>query len=418
MFYSLQSHTCLQRTNLMALHWKRYATVLEKVKYNILRRYTISTSILKVIYCMVAICLILQAVLLLHRSIVRGILGNLLEEDVNGKLMVVYNAEDTLFTTVQGHFSDFQAGVGAIIYGLHHGAAAVQLNYHTNYLYKDQNYNDNYWLNYYEHDTMILREDIKPPYEQVHFSSWVSRFGRIGSFTPEVIGRSRDRTVPYPLKPYYSIEYIHEIVSRYIKPKQHVTNAVDDFIRHHWPNTTDRLVIGVHYRGTDKIDQYPYSHPPHEQYDFHIKQVIDLYSQKDQPIHVFIATDSIDFIQWAEQNWAYVNHHNITLSFLPDSPRLFNNQTSAGHGTHHSNQFTNYQKGLTAIMDCMLLARANYIIKNRSSLSDVSLWLAGSKVNYSMILGAQDPVFSTDTRIVQMCHNNQASNQQSCLTGH
>merc|ERR1711907_564840 len=43
-------------------------------------------------------------------------------------------------------------------------------------------------------------------------------------------------------------------------------------------------------------------------------------------------------------------------------------------GTHKSTKFSPYHKGLTAVVDCLLLSKAKYIIKNRSSLSDVALY--------------------------------------------
>jgi hypothetical protein len=56
---------------------------------------------------------------------------------------------------------------------------------------------------------------------------------------------------------------------------------------------------------------------------------------------------------------------------LKDAPRV-----RAGSAAIHFDRtlaISNYQKGKSAIVDCLLLAASSYLVKGRSNLSDASL---------------------------------------------
>ena len=108
------------------------------------------------------------------------------DANVRDRLMVVYSMDDTYFTKIQGAFSDYEAGVGAICYGIDNGAAAVKLVY-NNRLYVEPERGDNYWNYFWKSDTIILNPNIPQPYEEVHFNHWLARYGQLGSFTREGI---------------------------------------------------------------------------------------------------------------------------------------------------------------------------------------------------------------------------------------
>lgn len=89
-------------------------------------------------------------------------------------------------------------------------------------------------------------------------------------------------------------------------------------------------------------------------------------------------------------------------------------------GLHKTPGISNFEKGLTALQDVLLLSRCNYIIKNRSSVSDIPLiwyiyiytryqtfnkrtllyfcfvYVRNPHVNFTMIMGREDPCFSSD----------------------
>lgn len=311
------------------------------------------------------------------------------DPDVSGALMVVYSMDDTPFTAIQGAFSDFQAGVGAIFYGMDHNAAAVQL-YYNNRLYVDNEHGDNYWNYFWKSDTFILdnKYNDKKFSKTVYFDGWLARYGKLGSFTRDVIGHKRVKSIPYPMQPYRSIAEVSYVVNKYIQPHDWIVDDINSFINQHWPSNA--FIIGVHYRGTDKVDAYPYKHPSFSVFDYYVQQVNSVYNGDNKPIHIFIATDSSDFI-----DWAILLYGSDRISYIVDSPRLSGNDVEAlKSGTHKNNKFSNYQKGLSSVLDCLLLSRTNYLIKNRSGLSDVSIWFAGpDKLKFTMILGENDPVY-------------------------
>ena len=55
-----------------------------------------------------------------------------------------------------------------------------------------------------------------------------------------------------------------------------------------------------------------------------------------------------------------------------------------------------HEIGLSSVIDCLLLSRTSYLIKNRSGLSDVSIWYGWPQLKFTFIVGANDPVYSVD----------------------
>jgi hypothetical protein len=345
--------------------------------------------------------------------VIAGIIGyvifwcidvGLFDPAVHNKTMVVYSMETTPFTAVQGAFSDFEAAVGALCYGLDHQAAAVKLIY-NNPLYADPaaaeqhgagggsggitKDNSNYWTYFYESNVFVLNAAVYATNPQeVHFNGWLARYGKLGSFTREVIGSHRQASQPYPIAPYRPLSYVSDLVHTYIKPKQFIINDVHEFIHQHWPH--DSLIIGIHYRGTDKVNAYPYVSPSFAVYDYYVTEAIKkLRTSDSQAYHIYIATDSTDFLEWAKEMWGN------KISYQKDTPRMSSQDKAAREGgTHKSNEFTPYQKGYTSLIDCLLLSRTQYLIKNRSGLSDVSIWFADqSVIKWSMIIGSNDDVY-------------------------
>ncbi len=59
-------------------------------------------------------------------------------------------------------------------------------------------------------------------------------------------------------------------------------------------------------------------------------------------------------------------------------------------------------KGEAAFLDFLLLSRANYLIKNRSSLSNAEMMFNNAlSGNYTYILSEDDPVYHADPTLPQ-----------------
>jgi len=117
-------------------------------------------------------------------------------------------------------------------------------------------------------------------------------------------------------------------------------------------------VIGIHYRGTDKLlieaVRVPY------------EAVIETLTRMDSRIRFFIATDEHAFLEAMKENFGervvYLDHH----------------RSIDGTPVHHfdsGHESLGYTRGLEAILDAMILARCNGMIRTSSNLSLASTFL-------------------------------------------
>ncbi len=117
-------------------------------------------------------------------------------------------------------------------------------------------------------------------------------------------------------------------------------------------------VVGIHYRGTDKLlteaVRVPY------------EAVIDTLTRMNRRIRFFVATDEHAFLIAMRENFGQrvvcMDHHRST----------------DGTPVHHfdaSHESLGYTRGMEAIMDAILLARCNGIIRTSSNLSLASTFL-------------------------------------------
>jgi hypothetical protein len=81
--------------------------------------------------------------------------------------------------------------------------------------------------------------------------------------------------------------------------------------------------------------------------------------------HVFVATDEVQFLERMQREFG-----DRLLSY-DSSPRV-NADSQAVH-LDRTLPVSNHLKGRSAIVDCLLLAAAQYLVKGRSNLSDASL---------------------------------------------
>jgi hypothetical protein len=129
-------------------------------------------------------------------------------------------------------------------------------------------------------------------------------------------------------------------------------------------------VAGVHYRGTDAthnwtgaVTHYRTSRVPYHVYAEEIRQVLS--AAGNRASQVFVATDEIEFLEFMRQEFG------ARILCLEDAPRV----PVHGQAIHLDRTLpvSNYQKGKSAIIDCLVLAATSYLVKGRSNLSDASL---------------------------------------------
>lgn len=142
------------------------------------------------------------------------------------------------------------------------------------------------------------------------------------------------------------------LVSKYIHPKPFIQEKVDDFADKNFKN---KYVIGVHYRGTDKVLE-----APRVAYEEMAKKVKEIVHKKQTADYiVFVATDEAPFLEYMKNE----HPHNIVWW---DSVRSDNHKP-----VHKYPTVSPYKLGEDAIMDCLLLAESDTLVRTASNLS---LW--------------------------------------------
>lgn len=143
---------------------------------------------------------------------------------------------------------------------------------------------------------------------------------------------------------------VNQLIKKYVHLKPRIQKIVDDFVG---KNFSADYVIGVHYRGTDKVAEAPRA--SYEIMTAYINQIIS--QCPSSSLQIFVATDEqafLDYIKKQYPGYIICNEHAIR-------------STSASPIHLTSNE--NYRKGEDALVDCLLLSRCDYLIKTSSNLS-------------------------------------------------
>ena len=185
--------------------------------------------------------------------------------------------------------------------------------------YFDPSYGQNWWEYYFEPINNQSSSKIKVFY---YLDSWKIQFCN-------------------------SRKYNNYLIEKYIRLKPDVHSKIESFVSLYLRGF--EYIIGVHYRGTDKVTIG--SEAPRVTYTKVaevLKKQIDALAYKNY--RIFVATDEIDFIQ-------YLNDQ-------------FPGKICVNMEAHK--KCTNYLRGQNALIDCILLSKANLIIRTDSNLSLVS----------------------------------------------
>lgn len=149
-------------------------------------------------------------------------------------------------------------------------------------------------------------------------------------------------------------------LTRLLKLKPDVLDMIDTFAYDHFSGKT---TIGVHYRGTDKVNNIS---PEADRVSY--TKIYEMIRIQNSRAMVFVATDEQNFIDFMKDR-------------LGDRVFSINAQRSTDDlPIHHQIErvganFDRYKIGLEAIMDCYLLARTNLLIRTDSNLSRISMHL-------------------------------------------
>jgi hypothetical protein len=169
------------------------------------------------------------------------------------------------------------------------------------------------------------------------------RFIRIASIAELSLGKDYDNIL--------NIELATYLIKKYLVVKEDIMSEVESFCCRHFAN---RRVLGVHYRGTDKVEESPVV--PYDSVKRNIEHYLKLSPETDC---VFIASDDTNFIENMEK--APIGRPII---YRNDSFR-----SRDSNSIHESAHADKYQINRDAIVNCLILSRCDALLKTASILS-------------------------------------------------
>jgi hypothetical protein len=290
---------------------------------------------------------------------------------VRGKTMVLYSRRTfpkltrTGFKSdFHGLFSEFHSVLGALVYAEAHDAAGVRVDLRSP-LYEDPERGPNWWSYFFETSAMRVRPEVFEIAPDVHLNAILTKFGRFGGFSDEVGGPLAHL---YPMTYGVSRTALHRLLNAYVHVRPEILDEVNRFVGARFD--PGAYVVGVHYRGTDSthkwtgaLNHYRMSRVPYEAYADEVQRALD--ARSPGRFQIFVATDEIDCLEFMQRRFG-----DRVIAFA-DSPRVHAYQ-QAVH-LDRSLRVSNYQKGKSALVDCLVLAGVSYLVKGRSNLSDASL---------------------------------------------
>jgi hypothetical protein len=300
----------------------------------------------------------------ISRTIRNSLRALLPEPDVRGKTIVVYARQGLRKSTAwAGLFSEFHAVLGALAYAEQRGAAGVRVDFRSA-LYVDPAHGPNWWTYFFTCADMAVRAE--PATGEVHLENRFAKFGRYGGFCDFVNG-----TTPYLYPMTYGVSRaeLHRLLTAHIHVRDEIRGEVDRIVRDTF--MPDAFVVGVHYRGTDAahsmlgwLNDAHVGRVPYEVYAGEVRRAIA--SASPGRYQVLVATDEADFLEFMRREFG-----DDRVLYLADAPRA--RAGSTGIHVDRTMPVSNYQKGKSGVIDCLLLARSHYLVKGRSNLSDASL---------------------------------------------
>ena len=148
-----------------------------------------------------------------------------------------------------------------------------------------------------------------------------------------------------------SREHGHDLIKKYIHLKPHIEDQLDIFTEKYFAGN---YVIGIHYRGTDKVSEAPTM--SYEEVFNYIHREITLKLNAK----FFVATDDAHFL-------------NFMHAKFPGKIITLDAMRSYDQNPVHYALGNGYRKGKEALLDCLLLSRCAKLYKMCSNLSDSSL---------------------------------------------
>jgi hypothetical protein len=165
----------------------------------------------------------------------------------------------------------------------------------------------------------------------------------IGSILDLDLGKDYDQVL--------TVELAHDLITRYLAVREDVLAEVEGFCRQRFEG---RSVVGVHYRGTDKVEESP--RVSYASVRRNIERFLELYPATEA---VFVATDDANFLH--------------DLQHRPPGRPVFCRKdafrSTDGSSVHHSPVADKHAINRDALANCLILSRCDALLKTASILS-------------------------------------------------
>jgi hypothetical protein len=293
------------------------------------------------------------------------------EPDVRGKTIVLYSRRT--FPKVSwtgtrsdfhGLFSELHSVLGALAYAEAHGSAGVRVDFRSP-LYHELGRGPNWWTYFFEPAAMRLDPGPSAANLEVHLNGIVTKYGTYGGFSDVVGG---PLAYLYPMTYGISRSVLHRLLTAHVHVRPEILDEVARFIGTRFE--PGAYVVGVHYRGTDSthgwtgaLANYRTSRVPYRAYADEVRRALD--AARPRVYQLFVATDEVDCLEFMRREFG------DRVLYLQDAPRVHPHQQAVHLDL--TLPVSNYQKGKSALVDCLVLAATSYLVKGRSNLSDASL---------------------------------------------
>jgi hypothetical protein len=293
------------------------------------------------------------------------------EPDVRGKTMVLHSRQTLpkvswggLRSEFHGMFSEFQSVLGALAYADAHGSTGVRIDFRSP-LYVEPHRGPNWWTYFFEEALVRFGPPAPEDRGEEHLNGTLTKYGRYGGFSDLVQGPT---PYWYPMTFGMSRSALNQLLRAHVHVRREIQDEVARFVTARFEPAA--YVVGVHYRGTDAthtwtgtLSHYRTGRVPYGAYADEVRRALEAGSPRTY--QVFVATDEIDFLEFMRREFG-----DRTIDF-EESPRV----PADGQAVHLDRTLavSNYQKGRSALVDCLALAATSYLVKGRSNLSDASL---------------------------------------------
>jgi len=299
----------------------------------------------------------------ISRAIRNWLRDRLPEPDVRDKTLVLHARQGfRQRSSWAGMFSEFHSVLGALAYAETRGAAGVRVDFRSA-LYVDPAHGPNWWTYFFTRAEMAVRPS--PSIGELHLNRVVAKYGRHGGFCDPVNGVT---PYLYPMTYGVSRSELHRLLTAHIEVRPELRDAVDQIVAASFE--PGAYVVGVHYRGTDSTHSLAGALVDHRTYRIPYSAYADevrraLAAAAPRRYQVLVATDETEFLAFIRREFG------DRVLYSEDAPRV----RAGGAAIHFDDtlQVSNYQKGKSGLVDCLLLGATSYLVKGRSNLSDASL---------------------------------------------